>query len=222
MKPCLTLVCTPIGNFSDLSERARQTIQSASLVIGEEFTNTSKLLKKLNSPKDFELLNEHSTPEDITNLVGKIKLNSLTCLFSDGGTPLLEDPGLELVRECIKENIEIKVAPGASAFLIALLLSGFTTSPFTFIGFLPRESGERIEKMKKFLSLRHTLILYETPYRYKKAFREILPLLKKETKVFLGLNLTAEEELIFRGNCGDLLKKLDDLPKANPVLVISN
>ena len=143
MKPCLTLVCTPIGNFSDLSERARQTIQSASLVIGEEFTNTSKLLKKLNSQKDFELLNEHSTPEDITNLVGKIKLNSLTCLFSDGGTPLLEDPGLELVRECIKENIEIKVAPGASAFLIALLLSGFTISPFTFIGFLPRDSGER-------------------------------------------------------------------------------
>jgi 16S rRNA (cytidine1402-2'-O)-methyltransferase len=222
MKPCLTLVCTPIGNFKDLSERGRQTIQSASLVIGEEFTNTSKLLKKLDTPQDFELLNEHSTTEDIRRLVTKIKSNSLTCLFSDGGTPLLEDPGLELVRECIKEGIEIKVAPGASAFLIALLLSGFSTSPFTFIGFLPRESGERIERMKRFLSLKHTLILYETPYRYKKAFREILPLLKKETRVFLGLNLTGEDEVIFRGNCGDLLKKLEDLPKANPVLVLSN
>ncbi|NBU98760.1 MAG: 16S rRNA methyltransferase, partial [Spirochaetia bacterium] len=69
---------------------------------------------------------------------------------------------------------------------------------------------------------KHTLILYETPYRYKRAFREILPLLKKETRVFLGLNLTCEDEIIFRGNCGDLLKKLDDLPKANPVLIISN
>ncbi|NBU98693.1 MAG: 16S rRNA methyltransferase, partial [Spirochaetia bacterium] len=68
MKPCLTLVCTPIGNFSDLSERGKQTIQSANLVIGEEFKNTSKLLKKLNSSQDFQLLNEHSTSEEILNL----------------------------------------------------------------------------------------------------------------------------------------------------------
>lgn len=222
MKPCLTLVCTPIGDFKDLTEKARQTVLSANLIIGEEFTNTSKFLKKLNSQQTFELLNEHSTAEDIMGLLSKIKANPQSCLFSDGGSPLLEDPGLELVRECIKESVEIKVAPGASAFLIALLLSGFSTSPFTFLGFLPRESGERIEKMKKFLHLKHTLILYETPYRYKKAFREILPLFKKETKVFLGLNLTGEEEIQFRGSCGELLKKLEDFPKANPVLVIQN
>jgi 16S rRNA C1402 (ribose-2'-O) methylase RsmI len=76
--------------------------------------------------------------------------------------------------------------------------------------------------MKKFQSLKHTLILYETPYRFKKAFREILPLFRKETKVFLGLNLTGEDEIQFRGNCGELLKKLEVFPKANPVLVIQN
>jgi 16S rRNA (cytidine1402-2'-O)-methyltransferase len=146
MKPCLTLVCTPIGDFNDLTEKARQTILSANLIIGEEFTNTSKFLKKLNSQKNFELLNEHSTSDDILELLSQIKANRNSCLFSDGGTPLLEDPGLELVRECIKENIEIKVAPGASAFLIALLLSGFSTSPFTFLGFYPENLERELKR----------------------------------------------------------------------------
>ena len=217
----LYLTCTPIGNSEDLSHNALATLKKADLLIGEEFSETSKFLKKNSIQGNFELFNEHSNEQDIDSLMEKIKKSSITCLFSDGGSPLLEDPGRELVNGCIRENIPIKVLPGPSAFLVALLLSGFSSSPFTFIGFLPRESHERITKFRKFLQLGHTLILYETPYRYKKAFEEILKLLHPDMNVFLGLDLTSENEVQIRGKPAKILKELKNLPKANPVLVVS-
>lgn len=223
MTPTLYLTSVPIGNQGDMSQRAFETIQNADLIIGEEFKTTSKFLKYAGVPtKEFQLLNEHSDSETLESLVEIIKSKSSTCLFSDAGTPLLADPGQNLVKRAIQEGISIRVIPGASAFLVALVLSGLPSSPFTFLGFLPRESLERVRDMKKYLNYRHTLILYETPYRYKKAFLEILDLFPKKTPTFLGLDLTMEHEIQFRGNREELQKKIEDFPKGNPVLVIDN
>jgi 16S rRNA (cytidine1402-2'-O)-methyltransferase len=223
MTPTLYLTSVPIGNQGDMSQRALETIQNADLIIGEEFKTTSKFLKFAGATlNEFELLNEHSDQEALEFLIKKIKSTSKTCLFSDAGTPLLADPGQNLVKRAIQEGIIIRVIPGASAFLVALLLSGLPSSPFTFLGFLPRESIDRMREIKKYLSIRHTLILYETPYRYKKAFLEILEVFPKKTQIFLGLDLTTEQEFQFRGTREELQQKLMDFPKGNPVLVIGN
>jgi 16S rRNA (cytidine1402-2'-O)-methyltransferase len=218
----LYLVSVPIGNESDLSDNAKSILKSAGLIIGEEFKTTSKLLKKIGKQSEFELLNEHSKPDDVEELVHLIKKYEISCLFSDGGTPVLEDPGLVLVRRCIESEVRIKSIPGPSALLTALTMSGFSISPFTFCGFLPREKNEIPQALKKFISLKHTLVFYETPYRYKKTLEEMSKIFKQETPVFLGLDLTMDSEIQFRGKFKDIIKALDALPKALPVIVIDN
>lgn len=222
MSSSIYLVGVPIGNYGDISRNSVEILSSADTIIGEENKETSTLLRKLGIKKNFFLLNEHSTPGDINEIISNIQRSSVSCLFSDAGMPLLSDPGLDLVRECIRLGINIRVCSGPSAFLVALLLSGFSTSPFTFCGFLPREPGERRKSFLKFFNLKHTILFYETPYRYKKAFREILEMVPPDTSVFLGLDLTGENEWQVRGRARDVLQRLDTLPKANPVLVIGS
>lgn len=216
----LYIVSVPIGNRKDISFHAIEKLQEADLIIGEEFTETSKLLKLNGIDKDFFLLNEHSSTEDIQDLIEKISTARLSCLVSDSGTPLIEDPGVGLVNLAIRKNIPIKIIPGATAITSALALSGFKVTPFTFVGFLDREEAKRKEQIHKYFSLQHTLVFYETPYRYKKVILEMAKFAKRDYRIFLGLNLTAENEIQFRGTLKDLAKEIDKFPKAPPVIVL--
>ncbi len=220
-KPKLAVVSVPIGNQLDISLRAIANLKECDFVIGEEFTETSKFLKINSIKKEFELYNEHSTKEDLARLVAKIKTETLVCLISDSGTPTLEDPGQKFVSAAIRNGIEVDIIPGSSALLVALSLSGFSTSPFTFAGFLPRENETRLKSLKKFLSLNHTLVIYETPYRYKKVIVEISKIVNPKKKIFLGLNLTCPDQFVFRGEIKSALAILDKLPKAPPVIILS-
>ena len=222
MNPTLHLVSVPIGNPLDLNLRAMEVLKTADLIIGEEYKETAKFLKRNGIQKDFELLNEHSSEEEIYELFEKLKQSESTCLFSDSGTPLLEDPGLRLVQYCIQNEIKISSVPGPAAFLTALTLSGFPVSPFVFLGFLPKDALEKKKYLTPYLSLKQNIVFYETPYRYKKTIQEISGLVSGNKNVFLGLNLTAEDEHIFRGKWKDLGRILDSLPKAPPVIVIHN
>lgn len=216
----LYLISVPIGNDRDISMNAIEKLQQADLVIGEEYKETSKLLKLNGIDKEFELLNEHSTDEDIHTLLGKIKNSYLTCLLSDAGTPIIEDPGISLVNLAVREDIPIKIVPGATALTCALALCGFRISPFTFAGFLSREEDVRKKQILKYLGFGHTVVFYETPYRYKKIIGELAKLSKKNNRVFLGLNLTAEDEIQYRGTLRELSRELERFPKAPPVIVL--
>ncbi|MDX1957455.1 MAG: SAM-dependent methyltransferase [Leptospiraceae bacterium] len=218
----LFLVSIPIGNPKDLSIRAKEIIQSSELIIGEEWKTTSKFLKSISVDKEFELLNEHSTFEDINSIAEKIAEKEISCLFSDAGTPLLSDPGLALTKILLSKKIHIKAIPGPSAFLLALVLSGFQTAPFSFLGFLPREEEELNVELKRIKNLKHTLVFYETPYRYKKLISILAKHFSKDTKIFLGLDLTTENEIQWRGTIFELNKILEELPKSPPVIVIEN
>lgn len=220
MSPGLYLLGTPIGNPLDFSPHAHSVLQNADFIIGEEFKTTSTFLKMHGIAKEFEVCNEHSSEVDLHNLLRGIETHRISCLISDGGMPLIEDPGRELVRMCIEKKIDIKVIPGMSAFLVALLLSGFPTTPFTFCGFLPRETPDRKKAFHKFLSIGSTLVFYETPYRYKKAFSEILGEISGETPVFLGIDLTSEREIKHYSTAKALRYSLFEFPKGNPVLVL--
>ena len=216
----LYIISVPIGNERDIAMNAIEKLQQADLIIGEEHKETSKLLKLNGIDKEFELLNEHSDDSEMNRLLGLLKESYLTCLISDAGTPGIEDPGSGLVNLAVRNGIEVKIVPGASALTCALALCGFRISPFTFIGFLNREEEKRKVEINRYLSLGHTLVMYETPYRYKKVIQEIAKYSKKNHRIFLGLNLTADDEIQYRGTLKDILKELEKFPKAPPVIVI--
>ncbi|MBM9577828.1 16S rRNA methyltransferase [Leptospira sp. 201903070] len=223
-KGVLILVSVSLGNPGDLTQRAKKILEHSDILIGEESRTTSTLLKSLSIEKEFFLCNEHSTPEDIRFLGEKVIGADCTALISDAGTPGIEDPGRELVQEVLRKGGTVQSAPGAIAFGAALSISGFKISPFTFCGFLSRESPDRRKELDRFLKPGHTIVFYETPYRYKAVLHDLDFVLKEsgeERQIFLCLDLTLESEFQFRGKLSELLKILDSLPKGNPVIVVS-
>lgn len=219
MKPEVYLVSVPIGNPMDITFRAKELLAKCDILIGEEHKPTYRLLNHLGIKKKYELLNEHSNKEDIDDLMAMIRNAALTCLISDAGTPVLEDPGKGLVEKILDENIYLGAVPGPNAAITALVLSGFPASPYTFYGFLNKDKHIRKGEIAKILKSGHTAIIYETPYRYKSLLEELFSM-QKNLPIFLGLDLTGENEFQFRGKIGDLVKKLDKLPKAPPVIVL--
>ncbi|HNI89702.1 MAG TPA: SAM-dependent methyltransferase [Leptospiraceae bacterium] len=216
----LYIISVPIGNDREIAMNAIEKLQQADLIIGEEFKETSKLLKLNGIDREFELLNEHSDDVEMQRLLDLMLSKNLTCLISDAGTPGIEDPGSGLVNLAVRNGMEVKIVPGPSAITCALALCGFRISPFTFIGFLNREDEKRRLEIIKYLGYGHTLVLYETPYRYKKVIREIAKYAKKNYRIFLGLNLTAEDEIQYRGTLKEILPHLEGFPKSPPVIVI--
>ncbi|EJO69782.1 MULTISPECIES: 16S rRNA (cytidine(1402)-2'-O)-methyltransferase [Leptospira] len=220
----LVLVSVSLGNPGDLTARAKELLEHSDILIGEEPQITSKLLKSISVSKQFFLCNEHTTPEEIRNL-GEAVINSgLSVLVSDAGTPGIEDPGRELVQEVLKRGGNVRSAPGPIAFGAVLSISGFKISPFTFCGFFSRDSAERKKELIYYLKPGHTIVFYETPYRYKSVLRDLDWVFKKtkdDREIFFCLDLTLDSEFQFRGKLEDLLKILDTLPKGNPVIVLS-
>ncbi|MDI7195352.1 SAM-dependent methyltransferase [Leptospira santarosai] len=220
----LVLVSISLGNSDDLTARARNLLEYCDVLIGEEVRTTSTLLKSLSISKRFLLCNEHTTPEEIHSLAQTVMDSGLSVLISDAGTPGIEDPGKELVGEVLRKGGKVRSAPGPIAFGAALSISGFKTSPFTFCGFLSRDSSERKAELSRYLKPGHTVVFYETPYRYKSVLQDLNLVFKKtkdEREIFFCLDLTLESEFQFRGKIGELLKILDTLPKGNPVVVVS-
>ncbi|AYV54785.1 16S rRNA methyltransferase [Leptospira kmetyi] len=223
-KGTLVLVSVSLGNPGDMTFRAKELLERSDLVIGEESRTTSTLLKSFSIVKEFLLCNEHTTSEEIVSLGETVMNSNLTVLISDAGTPGIEDPGRELVQEVLRRGGRVQSAPGAIAFGAALSISGFKISPFTFCGFFSRESADRKKELERYLKPGHTIVFYETPYRYKAVLHDLDAVLKEtadERQIFLCLDLTLESEFQFRGKLGELLKIADNLPKGNPVIVVS-
>ncbi|MCE9501446.1 MAG: 16S rRNA methyltransferase [Leptospira sp.] len=220
-QPVLQIVSVPIGNREDITLRALNVLKNCDFVIGEEYKEASSLLKFYKIEKKIELLNEHSKSGDILLLLDEIKKSSEVCLISDSGSPTLEDPGSRLIELALESKIAVTVVPGASALTAALSLSGFNNSPFTFAGFLSREDRDRESELKKLLSLNHAIVIYETPYRYKKIIHLLAKLLlDKSRRVFLGLSITGPDEFTYRGQISGLVKIVESLPKLPPVIII--
>ena len=161
----LFIVPTPVGNLEDITLRAIRILKEVDLILAEDTRQTKKLLDHFQIQKQllsYHKFNEHKTVESV---VGKIKSGMNVALVSDGGTPGISDPGHILIAACVKENIAIECLPGATAFVPALVNSGFATDEFMFIGFLPHKKG-RQTKLKEIALIEKTILLYESPFRY--------------------------------------------------------
>lgn len=216
----LFVVSTPIGNPDDVSVRAQHVIKLSDKVICEEFKEGARFLASIKLNKELIKFNEHSTLEDIIEIGGLLEKGEKLTLISDCGTPVLADPGLDLIRTCIKNKYELEVVPGASSPLVALLYSGFDGSEFVFAGFLGRTDEDRIKKLTELEKEKRTVILLETPYRLKKlleAASKVMP----NRNAYIGFNLTYAYESHHHDTFANLYKKFkDERIKAEFVVVI--
>lgn len=218
------IVSLPIGNDEDITERAKEILRTADVLIGEESKFLSSFLKRIGIPRKLQLFNEHSSPEDLNELLASLRTVKNVAIVSDAGLPNLEDPGRKLIPALLdRPEFHLSYVAGPSCLDAGLALAGFPTRPFLFLGLLPRDSEERKKELHKYVQLGITLVILETPYRYKKLLEDIASVLGKSSprRVFLGLNLThPTEEFRFRGRITELLKKTEQLPKAPPIVLI--
>jgi 16S rRNA (cytidine1402-2'-O)-methyltransferase len=224
----LYLVSTPIGHPDDITLRALKVLREADVIIGEEGKEVRRLLKSLDIPfqnlgpvvpdaKPIELLNEHSTHDDIERL-GKMCRDKNVALVTDCGTPGFCDPGADLVRFCQRSNIATTPIPGASSLMSLLAVTGARLDEFLFVGFLPANTAERERKLHELTKEKRPFVVMDTPYRLQKTLRELAEGFGHRDGV-LGLNLTQDSEKVIRAP----LKKITDLlpvEKAEFVLVV--
>ncbi len=206
-KPTLYVVSTPIGNLGDMSKRALEILEMVDLILCEDTRVTAKLLNYFNlknKMESYQIFNEHSKVED---LVSRMREGMNVALVSDAGTPLVNDPGYLLVKEAIRQEINVVSIPGASALLTALVSSGLLPQPFTFIGFLPKKQGELTKVLTKYIKREETLIIYESPLRISKTLKDLFDVLGNRNLV-LCRELTKKFETIYRG---DLVSMMDEV-----------
>lgn len=163
----LYLVATPIGNLKDITLRALEVLKSVDVIACEDTRNTLKLLNHYEIKKKlitYHKFNENNSADGIISL---LKQGKNIALVSDAGMPVISDPGQILVNKLIKENLDYTIIPGPSASLSALILSGFDSTNFTFIGFLEKENGKQVKKLEEIKNYKSTLIFYSSPYDIK-------------------------------------------------------
>lgn len=168
----LYLVPTPIGNLGDITYRAVSILESVDVILAEDTRTSGKLLShySIKTPKQsYHSFNEHKM---VGPLVDRMKNGDKMALISDAGTPSISDPGFLLVRECLKNDLKVECLPGATAFIPALVKSGFPSDKFVFEGFLPHKKG-RQTRMQQLAEEERTIIFYESPHRLVKTLGQL-------------------------------------------------
>lgn len=208
----LYVVATPIGNLSDMSFRAVETLKAVDIILAENTSETSKILNKYEiRAKRLVAYRDETATKLIPQLVTEFELGMSIALTSDSGTPLISDPGYKIVRECLSKNIRVVTIPGPSAVVAALSISGLPTDKFTFVGFLPKKGGHRNEIISTFGNLDATLVIYESPFRVLKTLSDIHSVLGNRY-VSVVKELTKLHEMSF---CGKVEELLEILPTKN-------
>ena len=203
----LTLIATPIGRTDEITARALELFKSAEVVICESTKETSKLLKNYNlKANQYEILDEHSTDEDVLKLLELCKTKNVV-LVSDCGTPSFCDPGFQLVNACRKNQVQVQSALGASSLMGLLSLSSEKINQFHFRGFIPAENQAREKEWQNLKKTKIPFVLMDTPYRLKKIIDECI-LHLSDRKILVTLNLSQENEVVLEGSPNQIKKNI--------------
>ena len=214
----LYIVATPIGNLEDITLRAIRILKEADLIAAEDTRHTLKLLNHLNISKPMISYHRHNEEIRVDVLIKELKEGKNIALVSDAGTPGICDPGEEIIKKCIEENIKIVPIPGACAMINALIVSGIDTSEFTFFGFLPLNKKTRKIKLEEIKNSNKTIILYEAPHKLKTTLNDLNEILD-ERKIVLAREITKIHEEYIRGSVKELLELVDNL-KGEMIIII--
>jgi 16S rRNA (cytidine1402-2'-O)-methyltransferase len=201
----LYIIPTPIGNLKDITLRALETLQEVDVILAEDTRQTSKLLKHYNIDKKLIAHHQHNEHHKIERVIEEIKSGVVIGLVSDAGTPAISDPGFLLARECIKNGIEVETLPGATAFVPALVNSGFPCDKFVFEGFLPHKKG-RQTRLNILKEETRTIIFYESTHRLIKTLTQLAEFFGEDRQVSVSRELTKMHEENVRGTLKEVLE----------------
>jgi len=215
----LFIVPTPVGNLEDMTFRAVRVLKEVSLILAEDTRVTAKLLHHYGVETRMISNHTHNEHRNLGGLIEKIRSGDVA-LVSDAGTPGISDPGFLLVRECIREGLEVDCLPGATAFVPALVASGFPCDRFCFEGFLPQKKG-RQKKLQSLASEERTIVFYESPFRIVKALEEFLQYFGPDRLVSASREISKLHEETVRGTVSSVLEHFKKhTPKGEFVLIL--
>jgi 16S rRNA (cytidine1402-2'-O)-methyltransferase len=203
----LQVVATPIGNLSDLSGRARQALEEADLIAAEDTRHTLGLLQAIGISKPMVSLHAYNEGQRVPDLLARLGAGAIVALVSDAGTPLLSDPGFELVSAAAAAGFEVRVIPGPSAITAALAVAGLPTSRFCFEGFLPSRSRERRTELARLARETRTLVFFEAPHRIAQTLADLVSEFGGGRRAVVARELTKAHETIYRGTLSALAEQ---------------
>jgi len=219
----LYIVPTPIGNLGDITHRAQEVLSTVDIILAEDTRVTQRLLAKYEIKTPLRSYHAHNEHQTTANVIQLLQEGKTIALVSDAGTPGISDPGFMLVRACREADEEVVVLPGPTAFVPALIGSGFPCDRFFFEGFLPHKKG-RQTRWKFLTTIPHTLVLYESPYRLLKCLEEITTFIGDVRKVCVVREISKIHEQFHFGTASELLAWFEKHPekvKGEMVVVIA-
>ena len=207
----LYVVPTPVGNLEDMTLRAIRVLKEADLVLAEDF-------EIKNAMQSYHKFNEHQV---LDGIIQRLKAGETIALVSDAGTPGISDPGFLVVRECVRNGIEVQCLPGATAFVPALVASGLPDERFCFEGFLPQKKG-RMTRLNALAEETRTMIFYESPYRLVKTLTQFAGLFGAERRVSVCREISKIHEESVRGTLAEVIAHFtENEPKGEIVIVLA-
>ena len=215
------VVPTPVGNLEDMTLRAIRVLKEADLVLAEDTRTSGILLKHFeikNAMQSYHKFNEHQV---LDGIIQRLKAGETIALVSDAGTPGISDPGFLVVRECVRNGIEVQCLPGATAFVPALVASGLPDERFCFEGFLPQKKG-RMTRLNALAEETRTMIFYESPYRLVKTLTQFAGLFGAERRVSVCREISKIHEESVRGTLAEVIAHFtENEPKGEIVIVLA-
>lgn len=220
----LYVVATPIGNLGDFTPRAREILAQVSLIAAEDTRHTGQLLKHFAIQAPLTSLHEHNEARRSEELIERLAGGESIALVSDAGTPLISDPGFDLVAHARARGIRVVAIPGPCAAIAALSVAGLPTDRFTFEGFLPAKASARRAQLEALRNEQRTMVFYEGPHRIKDVLSDMLDVFGPERRAVVCRELTKHFETTYGGTLDDLVRKSTDDPdisRGEIVMVVS-
>jgi len=216
----LYLVPTPIRNLDDMTFRAIQVLKEVDVILAEDTRTSGKLLKHFDIATPMKSHHMHNEHKILNSLISRLKGGETMALITDAGTPAISDPGFLLTRACVENNIAIECLPGATAFVPALVNSGFPNDKFVFEGFLPPKKG-RQTRLKLLATETRTIIFYESPHKLLKTLTQFTDYFGADRKISISRELTKLYEETIRGTVAEVLTHFENkAPKGEFVIVV--
>lgn len=216
----LYIIPTPIGNLNDMTFRAIEVLKSVDFVLAEDTRQTAKLFKHFEIDNKLVSHHQHNEHKTVEKIVEQLKGGATLGLVSDAGTPAISDPGFLLVRECLKNDLEVETLPGATAFVPALVNSGFPCDKFVFEGFLPHKKG-RQTRLNFLKEESRTIIFYESTHRLLKTLNQLAEFMGEERRVSVSRELTKMHEETITGTLKEVVEYYNNnIHKGEIVIVL--
>lgn len=215
----LYVVPTPVGNMEDMTFRAIRVLKEADLILAEDTRTSGVLLSHYDIHNELMSHHKFNEHQSLPSLISRLKSGATVALISDAGTPAISDPGFLLVRECVRNGIEVQTLPGATAFVPALVSSGLPNDKFCFEGFLPQKKG-RQTRLEQLCSESRTMIFYESPHRLLKTLQQFSEVFGENRQVSVCREISKIHEESVRGSLKEVMAHFTEFEPRGEIVVV--